>query len=536
MNVKEKFLATFKTLESRKQQWDSTYEEVYEYCMPQRNLFSEAVNGAKRDNAQVVFDSTAVNGTQKFVSNIQNVLVPPMKKWARLKAGMFLKNEDGQDDPKVLKELEIMENRLFDCLHASAFDQAVSEALYDVAAGTGALLIRPGTNRQPLLVEAVPIAKLYIATGADNTVDTVFRKMKVQYRNIMDTWPDAKIPKEMQEAYAQKPMDECELIEGMYPAEVTATYMVGGVQKTEKVMGFKYCILATKGDHLLVERDEEFLPWVVFRWSVVAGEWYGRGPLLYALPDIKTLNKSIEFDLKAAAMTGQPPLLVGDDGVMSLENMKLEPAIAIPVYWDMAGPKIQYLNPPPYSNLQRIIVEDLRKNINEMLFTDPLGPIDAPVKTATEQTIRQQEYANRSGSSFGRLFRELVAKTVDVSLKCLEKVIDPEGNPMIELNMFRVNGLEIDVQSLSPLATLQEEEEILSLMRYSRHMMEIKGPEMLETVLNTAEYARKIATHLSLPEGIVPTEEQSAQIQQNIMAMAQEQLSQQTPQAAPEVG
>jgi hypothetical protein len=67
-------------------------------------------------------------------------------------------------------------------------------------------------------------------------------------------------------------------------------------------------------------------------------------------------------------------------------------------------------------------------------------------------------------------------------------------------------------------------------------MMEIKGPEMLETVLNTAEYARKIATHLSLPEGIVPTEEQSAQIQQNIMAMAQEQLSQQTPQAAPEVG
>ena len=533
MNVKEKFLATFKTLESRKQQWDSTYEEVYEYCMPQRNLFSETVKGSKRDNAQIVFDSTAVNGTQKFVSNIQNVLVPPMKKWARLKAGMFLKGENEKEDAETLADLETIEETLFECLHASSFDQAVSEALYDVAAGTGALLIRPGTIKQPLLVEAVPIAKLYIATGADNTVDTVFRKMKVQYRNIMETWPDAKIPKEMQDAYPEeKQMDECELIEGMYPAEVTATYMIDGVQKTEKVMGFKYCILATKGDHLLVERDEEFLPWVVFRWSVVAGEWYGRGPLLYALPDIKTLNKSIEFDLKAAAMTGQPPLLVGDDGVMSLENMKLEPGIAIPVYWDMAGPKIQYLNPPPYSNLQRIIVEDLRKNINEILFTDPLGPIDAPVKTATEQTIRQQEYANRSGSSFGRLFRELVAKTIDVSLKTLEKVNYPAGNPVVDLGPFRVNGLEINVQSLSPLATLQEEEEILNLMRYSRHMMEIKGPEMLETVLNTAEYARKIATHLSLPAGLVPTEEQSAQIQQNIIGMAQQQLGQQTPEAA----
>ena len=527
MGLKEKFIQTFKTLESRKQQWDSTYQEVYEYCMPQRNLFNETVNGAKRDNAQVVFDSTAVNGTQKFVSNIQNVLVPPMKKWARLKAGLFLKNESGQDDAEIIKQLEVMETRLFECLHASAFDQAMSEAGYDLAAGTGALLIRPGTIKQPLLVESHPISSLYIATGADNTVDTVFRKIKIQYRNIMDTWPDATIPKEMQEAYEQKPMDECELIEGMFPEEVTVTYQIDGNRRTEKIMGFKYCIMAAKGGHILVDRDEEFLPWVVFRWSVVPGEWYGRGPLLYALPDIKTLNKSIQFDLTAAALTGQPPLLVGDDGVMSLETMKLEPGIALPVHWDLGGPKMQYLNPPPYSNLQRIIVEDLRRNINEMLFTDPLGPIDAPVKTATEQTIRQQEYANRSGASFGRLFRELVAKTIDVSLKTLEKVTDPEGSPIVDLGRFRVNGLEINVQSLSPLATLQEEEEILNLMRYSRHMMEIKGPEMLETVLNTAEYARKIATHLSLPEGVVPTAEQSAQIQQNIIGLAQQQLGQQ---------
>jgi len=524
MELKEKFLQTFKTLEGRRQQWETTYKEVYEYCMPQRQLFDETTKGAKNDNAQVIFDSTAVNGVQKFVSNIQNVLVPPMKKWARLKAGMFLENAG---DNTLAASLEDAETTLFKCLHASYFDQAVAESLYDLAAGTGALLIRPGTLQQPLLVESVPISQLYIATGADGAVDTVFRKLRLQYRNIMTTWPDAKIPKEMQEQYADKPMKECEVIEGMFPEEITVTYRIDGKSRTEKVMGFKYCIMSTKGEHLLVDRDEEFLPWVVFRWSVIAGEWYGRGPLLYALPDIKTLNKSIQFDLTAAALTGQPPLLVGDDGVMSLENMKLEPGIAIPVHWDMGGPKIQYLNPPAYSNLQRIIVEDLRRNINEMLFTDPLGPIDAPVKTATEQTIRQQEYANRSGSSFGRLFRELVAKSIDVSLKTLEKVVTPDGSPLVDLSGLRVNGLEIDVQSLSPLATLQEEEEILNLMRYSRHMMEIKGPEMLDTVLNTAEYSRKIAAHLNLPEGVVPTAEQSAQIQQNIIGLAQQQLGQQ---------
>jgi len=522
MELKEKFLQTFKTLEERRQQWETTYKEVYEYCMPQRQLFDEPTKGAKNNNAQLVVDSTAVNGTQKFVSNIQNVLVPPMKKWARLKPGLFLQEEGDSD---LSKKLEKIEDTLFKCLHASYYDQAVAESLYDLAAGTGALLIRPGTLKQPLFVESVPISQLYIATGADGAVDTVFRKLRMQYRNLITTWPDAKIPAEMKEQYADKPMQECEVIEGMFPEEITIQYRVEGKLRTEKAMGFKYCIVTTKGHHLLVEREEEFLPWVVFRWSVISGEWYGRGPLLYALPDIKTLNKSIQSDLTAAAMTCQPPLLVGDDGIMSLENMKLEPSIALPVHWDMGGPKIKYLDPPPYSNQNRIIVEELRKNINEMLFTDPLGPIDAPVKTATEQTIRQQEYANRSGSSFGRLFRELVAKSIDVSLKTLEKVMYPDGSPLVDLSGLRVNGLELDVQSLSPLATLQEEEEILNLMRYARHMMEIKGPEMLDTVLNTAEYARKIAQHLNLPEGVVPTEEQSAQIQQNMLGLAQQQLA-----------
>ncbi len=34
----------------------------------------------------------------------------------------------------------------------------------------------------------------------------------------------------------------------------------------------------------------------------VAGEVYGRGPLIAAMPDVKTLNKTVELVLKNAAL------------------------------------------------------------------------------------------------------------------------------------------------------------------------------------------------------------------------------------------
>ena len=36
-------------------------------------------------------------------------------------------------------------------------------------------------------------------------------------------------------------------------------------------------------------------PWIVARYMKIPGEVFGRGPLVSALPDVKTLNKTLEL-------------------------------------------------------------------------------------------------------------------------------------------------------------------------------------------------------------------------------------------------
>ena len=43
-------------------------------------------------------------------------------------------------------------------------------------------------------------------------------------------------------------------------------------------------------------------PYIIFRWSLSSGELYGRGPVMRALPDIKTANKVVELVLKNATI------------------------------------------------------------------------------------------------------------------------------------------------------------------------------------------------------------------------------------------
>ena len=71
-------------------------------------------------------------------------------------------------------------------------------------------------------------------------------------------------------------------------------------------------------------------PYIIFRWSVVSGELYGRSPILRALPDIKTANKVVELVLKNATIAVSGIWQADDDGVINLANINLTPGAIIP--------------------------------------------------------------------------------------------------------------------------------------------------------------------------------------------------------------
>lgn len=506
----------FESAQRRKANVAELYEEAMSYAIQNRETFNKQTEGSKNQNEGQVFDSTAPQAVSKFASNLQSSLVPPMKTWIKLQPGEAVPK---QNQNQAAVQLEDIGKALFRNLQNSNFDTQISEAFHDLAAGTGALLVQPGTRSNPFTFVAVPMAQLWLEEVADGRVGAVFRRHEVAGRGIRDVWKDAILPPGLAKMIDEKPDDKIQLIEMTLPERVKI------LQKGENgrlsyvdVDGYRYTVLAIyEGKTRIVERKQRSNPWVVFRWSVVPGEVYGRGPLLQALADIKTLNKTKELTLKNAAMAIAGAWSVVDDGVINVNTIKIYPGAKIPVSSNEGGalgPTIKRLEAGGNFDVSQLIIQELKRSINEMLFADPLGPIDLPVKSATEVSLRQQELAKRIGSAFGRLQYELIAPLINRLLHIMEEL------GLIDLQSYRVDGQVIAIQHISPLAMAQDEEQLMAIMRYAQFMRETFGPELALMMMDPQKLGESIGKLLNVPTELLPSAEQWQQVKSNVINMA----------------
>jgi hypothetical protein len=435
-----------------------------------------------------------------------------MREWIQLKAGPQLKG-----NAELEQNLEAITKILFAAIGNSNFDVQISEAFQDLGIGTGCILAFKGDAAMPFRFVNVPLSQIYLEEGPYGRTETAFRRWRIPVRNIEETWPNAKLSTEMKEKLKDNPDDLITIIEGTFPDKVNITRPDGSKIKE----GYRYMVVEEGTKHLLTEREMKTSPWIVFRWSTLPGEIYGRGPVLVALPDIKTLNKTKELLLKSGSMAIFGMYTAVDDGTINLENIKFSPGAIIPVSQNegsIQGPTLAPLRPSGDPNLGQIIIQDLKNTINNMMFADPLGPIDLPVKSATEISIRQQELAKRIGSAFGRLQFELIAPLINRLLDILDEL------GLIALGDFVVDGSVIAIEHVSPLAQAQGEEEVMSIMRYMEMIVGMYGPESLQAAVPLDRFVPEVAPRLNVPQAMVPTPEEFEQMKAAMMQMAQAQM------------
>lgn len=522
----EQIKKRFDNAAKRRTNWEVMYKDAMRYVTPEREGFDSKVDGDRnRKNSLVVCDSTAITAVAKFVSNLQSSLVPPMKKWIRLVPG------DGipADYLDIIKpNLDIISNLMFSAIQNSNFDTQIAEAFNDLALGTGAMLCLKGdSERVPLRFVSVPLHELYLEEGPYGAITTVFRKHKMECRNVMATWDDAKLPDELVKCIEKEPNKEVYFIECTYPTKITVkrAEIIEGTDKTrmveKEIDGFKYCVLYEgSGKSVIVERELESSPWIVFRWSVAPEEIYGRGPALSALADIKSLNKTKELILKRASIDAAGMWTVEEDGVMNLENIQMGPSAMIPVMKNpngMQSPTISPLSIPGGFDISQMVMNDLRAAINETMFADPLGPIDLPVKTATEVAYRQQELAKRIGSAFGRLQYELITPLVNRILFILNewKLLPTMGDKV------EIDGVLVGVKHESPLAAAQDQESVMAIQQFIQFLAGVFGPQMAMVLIQPDKVVQHMAKFLNVPADIQLTTEQLQALKAKLAQMGQ---------------
>ena len=530
-NIKKRFDEAVK----RKSNWETLYKDALRYVAPEREAFSNKSDGSsnKRDPLEI-YDSTASTALNKFVSNIQSSLVPPMKRWTKLVAGEGIK----QNRKGVSDKLDELTGILFSCIQNSNFDTQVAEAFCDLAIGTGALMCIKGDSEQtPLRFICVPLNELYLEEGPHGRLETVFRKHEIEVRNVSRTWDDVKIPTALQNLIDKEPSKKETFIECTYPSKIKSRTLVqdpvtgkSSMEDIEK-NGFTYVVLYEPTKDIIVKREQVSSPWIIFRWSVFPGEIYGRGPVLFSLPDIKTLNKTKELILKRASIDAVGMFTVEEDGVINLENVQISPGALIPVMKNPGGMTSPTLSPLPMPggfNVAQIVINDLKTNINEVMFADPLGPIDLPVKTATEIAYRQQELAKRIGSSFGRLQQEFITPLINrVLFLIYEWGLTPEFGEEIQ-----IDGVFLNTKHESPLSSAQDQENVMAIQQFVQFLASVFGPQMLPVLVQSEKVVQYMAKYLNIPSEIQLDEKQLEAVKQKIAQMgqmAEQAMQNQTP-------
>ena len=496
----------------KKEEFRSLYDEAYEFALPQRNLYDGfydgKVSGTKKMNR--VFDATAINSTQRFANRMQSGIFPPQTKWCRLEAGTDIP-EDRKAEAQTA--LDIYTEKMFATIKQSNFDIAVGEALLDLCVGTSVMMVQPGDDTSPINFIPVPQFLVAFEEGANGRVDNVYRRMRLKGESISQQWKDAKVSDELQRQIDVKPTADVELIEATVFDAKRGDYCYHVIHKESK--------------QEIVYRRMKFSPWVVSRYMKVAGEIYGRGPLITALPDIKTLNKVLELVLKNASLAIAGVYTAADDGVLNPNTVTITPGAIIPVARN-GGPQGESLRPLARSgdfNVSQIIMNDLRMNIKSILLDESLPPDNMSARSATEVIERMKQLSQNLGSAFGRLINETMVPLVEKILQ----IMDERG--IIDLPL-KVNGLEIKVTPVSPLAMSQNMDDVQNILQFAQ-IAQQSGPEG-QLILKMDALLDLIGDKMAIPQSIRNSLEEREMLKQELAEQAQ-MMAQENPELAQEV-
>ena len=478
------------------------FEECYEYSLPQRESFYYEEAGQRRDDK--IFDETAVVGVQEFASRLQSGLVPNFARWADLMAGSEVPPEQRE---AVDNELDEVTEYVFEVLQNSNFSQEVHESFMDLAVGTGVLCVEEGDAINPVNFSAIPLPHVVLDTGPDDKIDHVYReRKKVKFDHLPIMYPKG--------VFDQKVMS----LMGSDRETTVLEVVCRDYKKKNEEAYFHYAICMTTKT-LVYSKEMTGLgsnPFVCFRWGKCAGEIYGRGPLLNALSAIKTTNLTIELILENAQMSISGIYQMEDDGVINPDTINLVPGSIIPKAMGSAG--LQPIQAAGRFDVAQLVLSDMRLNIKRALYNDMLGNPDRTPATATEVAERMGDLARRMGSAFGRLQAELVQPVLQRVIYILKK----QGR----IEVPTVNGREVKVRSVSPLAQAQSNQDISSVARFLELVGGAFGPEMLQLLIDGEQTAIHLAKKFGVPESLIRDEEQRRQIAALAQQMAQQQQGQ----------
>ena len=482
--------------ETRKELWRALYRDAYLYAMPARETWSWHVEGQFRNN--LLFDSTLQEATYTAANTLCALLFPSWVEWVQLSPGAALTPEILEQHPEIVDGLQKATKTFFHYLNASNFNTVISEAALDLQVGTAGLQFDEGDSDNPFVFEALPTSCLELENGPNGRIETVFMERKPEGRNLLRLYPGMEmfdLPAQTQEQIRKSPEIKVSIIQGVvYDPETKKTYGIV-LDKNGPTIIWRYDYGASS-------------PMIIGRASKTAGETYGRGRVLLALSDARTLDRMQEFVLTQAALAVAPPMTGVSDGVLNPYTASLTPNTIIPVASNADGsPSLRPLELGQNFPVTEQMMKDLRERVRRTMLGPE--PSEGPVKSATEISIADRNRLWAMNGEYTRIQAELLGPIVARGVYILQK----KGL----MPKFKLDGKSVTVKYTSPFANTQNSDDLLSLQKVIQTINSF-GPQIGQGMLTTGLKLKDMPAYISrlngLPERLVMTDDDRQQLMQ----------------------
>lgn len=467
--------------------WEGIWNDIYYYVMPEREDFSNSrnhnssrVEGEAR--GQAIFDETALVENPRFVGRIVNGMFPQGNRAFRLK----VHPSQAKNQRKAQQELDALTDFCHEALRNSNFHNEIHEAVTDLSVGTMTLNVQPGQFPGDLKFTALPQTQVYLIAGPFGRPGHVIRERRMELGHIKTVWKKAEFTDEMERALKEDSSKQVITWE-----VVSEQFDMTGTPK------FKRTVSVKEFEHVMVEdlwEGDGSNENITTRWMADAGETYGRGVLVQALPAIKTANLTVEMILEAGQWALGGFYTYDDDGVFNFDNVTIEPGTFVP---RAPGSTIDALPSAANFNVSDLVLEDMRNNIRRALFSSaPDRPQGRTPPTATEIAEDRADTARNMGAAVARIQTEFLVPLV----KRMLFIFKQQG---IEVPML--DGRNVILVPESPLVRSQDNEDIANVMRYGESLQFLLGPEMAVGAQNPAELVPWLAERYRVPHKLVPS-------------------------------
>lgn len=445
MDLAKKIRKTYDKCRTDRRSWETLWQDCADFFDPSRSDFI-GNNQQGQENREKIFDSVGEDALENLVAYLMSILVNPSVQWFKIAPI----DDEQVSDPMDLKFLEMAEKKMLAAFNSenTGFLLSTYNFLKELCT-YGSSCQFEDEEEGEIRFLTPSLAQIYFKENSRGRIDTVYRCFQLTASQILEKFDIDAIPGKIQTASDNNNETKFKIVHAVYPRnkdEVIENAL------DPKAFPIASVYLLLDGDVILEESGYMEMPFFPTRYTKTAGETYGRGPGLKALPDVRVNNEINRSLLIAAEKQSDPPTLVPDDGFLSEIGTN---GGDITTYRSNTPMKDKIITLSSQANLSAMfeIIAQKQQAIRKMFLNDKIQMNGGPQKTATEVLQIEDEKMRLLGPLSSRLAVEwlepLITRTFAIMARRGDFGEIPES----------LGGKDLQVQYVSPITRAQKQTE-----------------------------------------------------------------------------